>query len=144
MGPDVTMKSSSDSGPLRSSLDQLRVSFNLSLTHTVHHHPSNLALCGSLVRVHVCVYTSGVILLFAGRKSSWTVFTSSPFAFSSVPKEMAERCANRCSWGCRHCEQPALDVALVLVASRANGGKLLRESTGLYKVDADAIGLKAG
>jgi hypothetical protein len=39
-----------------------------------------------------CVYTSSVILLFACRRSSWTVFTSSPLAFSKVPKVCRKVC----------------------------------------------------
>jgi hypothetical protein len=45
-------------------------------------------LCAArLLVLNACVYTSSVILLFACRKSSWTVLTSSPFAFNKVPKE---------------------------------------------------------
>jgi ParB family chromosome partitioning protein len=35
-----------------------------------------------------------------------------------------------------------VQLSLVLAASRPNGGNLLREAAGLYKVDADAIALK--
>jgi hypothetical protein len=40
-----------------------------------------------LLVVVACVYTSNAIPLFACLKNSCPVFTSSPFAFSSVPKE---------------------------------------------------------
>jgi hypothetical protein len=50
-------------------------------------------LCAArLFEVVACVYTSSVILLLACLKSSWTVFTSSPFALSSVPKVWRKVC----------------------------------------------------
>jgi hypothetical protein len=47
----VTSKSGSDKGPLRSNASFLRVHLTRLLTHAWNHHPYNLALCGSLVRV---------------------------------------------------------------------------------------------
>ena len=59
-----------------------------------------------IVSDHGNEYTSSVILLFACLKSSCTVFTSSPFAFSNVPKEWRKVC------------QP---MFLVMPARRATG-----------------------
>ena len=45
-----------------------------------------------MFKVTACMYTSSVILLLACCISSWTVFTSSPFAFSKVPRVCRKVC----------------------------------------------------
>ena len=56
-------------------------------------------LCAArLFEFTACVYTSSVILLLACLKSSWTVFTSSPFALSKVPNEWRKVCQPMFLW----------------------------------------------
>ena len=71
----------------------LRVCVTLRFTQIRNHHPLQPLLCAArLFEVVACVYTSSVILLLACRKSSCTVFTSSPLALSSVPKVWRKVC----------------------------------------------------
>ena len=52
MAINVTVKSGFDMGAIRTLTTILRVFNTLLLTQIRNHHPDNLALCGSLVRVH--------------------------------------------------------------------------------------------
>jgi hypothetical protein len=71
---------------------QKRVSFNLSLTHVGHHHPYNLALCGSLMRVHgLRVHVESDPAVGVPQELLYRLHIS-PFAFSNVPKEWRKVC----------------------------------------------------
>ena len=72
-GLTVTIKSGSDKDPISPLLPNWSVFFFCLLTHVLHDHPYNLALCSSHVRVHsLCLNTQrdSVIRLFACRRSS--------------------------------------------------------------------------
>ena len=73
-------------GAIRTLSPKLRVHLILCFTQFGTIILTTLLCAARLCEVTARVHTSSVILLLACRRSSWTVFTSSPLAFSKVPK----------------------------------------------------------